>query len=123
MKCFRHPQSDAVGACKHCFKGTCSECSKDTGVGIACSPQCEEEVRLLKAIVDRNKQAFALAAKTHGRNSALLVLFGVAFVTFSATERTDPFLFPFLLSTGVIMLIGAIFSFLTGRRYSKPARA
>jgi hypothetical protein len=78
MKCFRHPQSDAVGACKHCFKGTCSECSKDTGVGIACSPQCEEEVRLLKAIVDRNKQAFALAAKTHGRNSALLVLFGVA---------------------------------------------
>jgi hypothetical protein len=35
MKRFRHPQIDAVGACKHCFKGACSECSKDTGVGIA----------------------------------------------------------------------------------------
>jgi hypothetical protein len=65
----------------------------------------------LKAIVDRNEQAFALAAKTLGRNSVLLALFVVAFVTFSATERTDSFMFPFLLSTGAIMLIGAFFSF------------
>jgi hypothetical protein len=121
MKCFRHPQADAVGTCKHCSKGTCSECSKDTGIGLVCSPQCEVEVRSLKAIMDRNKQAFALVAKAHGRNSALLLLFGIAFVAFSPIERTDPFIFPFLLSTGAIILTGAIFSFLMARRYAKSS--
>jgi hypothetical protein len=123
MKCFRHPQSDAVGSCKYCFKGVCTECAKDTGIGLVCDSQCEEEVRSLKAVVDRSKQAFPLVAKTHARNAVLLTLFGVAFFAFSLVDRSDAFLFPFLLSCGVIMIIGAIFSFLTGRKYAKPSRA
>jgi hypothetical protein len=121
MKCFGHPQIDAVGTCKYCFKGVCTECAKDTGVGIVCSPECEAEVRSLKATLDRSKQAFALVAKTHARNAVLLVLFGVAFFTFSAIDRSDSFMFPFLISFGVIMVVGAIFSFLIGRRYSKSS--
>jgi hypothetical protein len=121
MRCFRHPQSEAVGTCKYCFKGVCTECAKDTGIGIVCSPQCEEEVKSLQAIVDKSKQVFPLVAKTHGRNAILLALFGVAFFVFSAIARSDSFMFPFLLSFGVIMVIGAIFSFLMARRYAKSS--
>jgi hypothetical protein len=121
MRCFRHPQTEAVGACKYCFKGVCTDCAKDSGIGIVCSPQCEEEVKSLKAIVDRSKQAFPLVARTHVRNSILLALFGLAFFAFSAVARSDSFMFPFLFSFGLIMGIGAIFSFLMGRRYAKSS--
>ena len=123
VKCFRHPQSDAVGTCKYCFKGACNECAKDSDVGIVCSPQCEGEVRSLKEMVDRNKQAFPLVAKTHARNAILLTLFAVGFLAFSAIERSDSFLFPFFLSFGAILGIGAIFSFLMGRKFSKASRS
>ena len=93
MKCFRHPESDAVGTCKHCFKGTCSACAEDAGIGIVCSPQCEEEVRAVKFLVNKNKQAYPLVAKAHGRNAILLTLFGLAFIAFSFIARGDSFCF------------------------------
>ena len=123
MKCFRHPQSDAVGTCKFCFKGTCTECAKDSDVGVVCTPKCEEEVRSLKAMVDRNKQAFPLVARTHARNAILLTLFAVGFLAFSAIERTDSFMFPFFLTFGAIFGLGAIFSFLMGRKFTKASRS
>jgi len=45
MKCFRHPESDAVGSCKQCAKGLCSRCVVDVGKGLACKDSCEEYVR------------------------------------------------------------------------------
>ncbi len=122
MKCFRHPQSEAVGTCKYCFKGVCRECANDTGIGIVCSPECQEEVRSLKVVLDRSKQAFPLAAKSYARNAILLALFGAAFIAFSAIERSDSFMFPFFLSFGAIMVLGAIFSFLMGRKFAKLSR-
>ena len=123
VKCFRHLQSDAVGTCKYCFKGACTECAKDSDVGVVCSPQCEAEVRSLKAMVDRNKQAFPLVAKTHARNAILLALFSAGFLAFSAIERSDSFMFPFLLSFGAIFGLGAVFSFVMGRKFTKASRS
>lgn len=122
MKCFAHPQSDAVGTCKYCFKGICTECAKDSGIGLVCGPQCQEEVRSLKIMTDRNKQAFPLVGKTHTRNAVLLALFGTCFVVFSFAKRYDEFLFPFLLSFGAIMIVASLFAFLMGRRFAKASR-
>lgn len=36
MKCFNHPNSDAVGACLKCGRGVCSECAKVIGGKIIC---------------------------------------------------------------------------------------
>ena len=121
MKCFRHAQSDAVGTCKFCFKGVCAQCATDTGVGIACSPECQQEVKLLKAIIDRNKQAFPLAAKANTRNAILLFLFGFTFLGFGAIEE-DRSLLLFFGAVGVIMLIGGIFSLISARKYAKSPR-
>lgn len=123
MKCFRHSESDAVGTCKYCFKGVCSACANDTGLGVVCSPQCEEEVRAIKSLVDRSKQAFPFAAKTHSRNAVLLCLFGAALIVFGLVARDNSFLFPFLLAFGTIMVLGAFFSVLTGRKYAKSSQS
>lgn len=44
MKCFRHPENDALGSCKQCCKGLCSLCAVDLGVGLSCKGACEQSV-------------------------------------------------------------------------------
>jgi len=36
MNCFYHPQVSAVGICKYCQKGLCTECAVDLGHGMGC---------------------------------------------------------------------------------------
>jgi hypothetical protein len=115
MKCFKHPQADAVGTCKHCSKGVCGECASDTGFGIVCGPPCQEELRSIKTLLERNKKSYALVAKTHSRNALWLALIGLAFIAFGMIQRGNVFL-PVL---GAIFLLGSVFSFLAARRYAK----
>jgi hypothetical protein len=53
MHCYYHQDKEAVGSCKSCYKGLCSECAVDVGAGLACRGQCEERVRACNALVDR----------------------------------------------------------------------
>jgi hypothetical protein len=55
MKCFRHPEIDAIGMCKGCFKGLCSMCVVDVGNGIACKNSCEATVRSFNTQVAETK--------------------------------------------------------------------
>ena len=52
MKCYYHQARDAVGLCKSCNKGLCSDCATDVGNGLACRDRCEEQVRVLNTVVD-----------------------------------------------------------------------
>jgi hypothetical protein len=45
VRCFHHPDVDAVGLCKGCGKGVCRACAVDLGQGLACADSCEVEVR------------------------------------------------------------------------------
>jgi hypothetical protein len=36
MKCYNHPDRDAVGQCSQCQKGVCSECAHDVGGATLC---------------------------------------------------------------------------------------
>jgi hypothetical protein len=47
MKCYYHPNGDAVAVCKHCGRGLCHDCASEVGSGIACKGWCENEVRTL----------------------------------------------------------------------------
>lgn len=44
MKCFEHPELDAVGTCKQCSKGLCSTCAVDLAMGISCHGECRQLV-------------------------------------------------------------------------------
>jgi hypothetical protein len=54
VKCFNHREADAVGSCKACNKGLCPACAVDVGGGLSCRDICEQQVRRINELVDRN---------------------------------------------------------------------
>ena len=45
MRCFTHPQTDAVAQCSQCQKGICTACAHDAGGATLCSSCCEIGIR------------------------------------------------------------------------------
>ncbi len=56
MKCFYHPQMDAVGSCEHCSRGLCRDCASEREGGLACRGRCEAAVDAVAALIRRNVQ-------------------------------------------------------------------
>ena len=54
MRCFYHHEKEAVGTCKSCGKGLCPDCAVDLGRGLACRGRCEENVKTVIQLVERN---------------------------------------------------------------------
>ena len=120
MKCFTHSENEAVGSCKFCFRGVCTQCARDSGVGLACSETCEAQVKSVQALVDRNKKLVAFAPKTHSRNALMLTLMAAAFIAFGLFSEIR-FMSAFFIVFGGLMLCGAALSFLNSRKITKTA--
>ena len=54
MKCFYHPDLDALGVCKGCSRGLCNACAADSGNGLACASTCVEYVREVNELIERS---------------------------------------------------------------------
>ncbi|SRR5258708_4708200 len=80
MKCFYHPDRDAVAICKNCNRGLCQEDAVVVGDGIACKDKCEDKVRQLNALLDRNIATVQRAGTTYSLNSLLYVIMGIVFI-------------------------------------------
>lgn len=104
MKCFDHPQADAVGYCTSCSKGLCTACAIDTGSGLACSA-CEAKVR--------GAEKASRAAKT-----LPFFLPGGVFLVFGILEynpRTKVVDY-FLITLGTVFIAIAFFNYYVGAR-------
>ena len=45
MRCHRHRDAEAIGACLHCGRGVCADCDRATSpVPLNCSDACAEVV-------------------------------------------------------------------------------
>lgn len=121
MKCFKHPESEAVGTCKQCSKGMCPACAKDIGMSIVCSTECEAATKLIRTMVEQNKVVYPIAAKTHTRNGLMFALMGFVFLLF-AIVQIGTVLSVFTGCLGLVMLIGSVFYFANGRKYAKLAK-
>lgn len=118
MKCFNHPDQDAVGSCKHCSKGVCTTCAKESGWGIVCSQACEAEVQALRAMVERNRKMVAIGAKTHQRNAVILFAMAAVFIAFGAIQPHGAFQ-SYMIAFGIIMVVGGGFAIFNSRRIAK----
>jgi hypothetical protein len=96
----------------------CARCAKDSGVGVVCSQACEDEVRVVRAMLERSRKMYPLAAKTHLRNAIVLGAMAAVFLIFSRTSE-HRFLSNYLLAFGVVMLLGAAFAAFNSRRVAK----
>lgn len=118
MKCFSHPQNEAVGSCKYCFRGVCAQCARDSGVGLACSEKCESEVKSVHALVERNKKLTAFAPATHSRSAVILLLMAAVFIVLGMVSRIL-FMKAFLAVLGIVMLCGAALALVNSRKMAR----
>ena len=76
MKCFYHREAEAVGSCKACSKGLCGACAVDVK-GLACRDSCEEQVRSINQLVDRNIRVSPASERVLGKYSGAYLATGV----------------------------------------------
>jgi hypothetical protein len=124
MKCFNHPDTDAIGICKTCNKGICKECVVDVGNGLACKNSCENEVLMLNELLSRSKtthqktgKAYTSGAIIYGLLGSLFLLFGLINVTLWGSNNLG--LAFFTIFCGLIFLIGAALTYKSGRKIEK----
>lgn len=65
MRCFNHSDREAVGSCKACAKGLCSECVVDLGHGLSCRGPHEATVESYRVMLERNTKVMD-SARTNG---------------------------------------------------------
>jgi hypothetical protein len=114
MNCYYHyVDRAAVALCTNCNRGLCLECAADVPNGTACRNRCEGEVRAIKEVMERSKTGYQKAAGIHVRNAILyLLLFAVSTVIGLLTLPGGWV----MVGLGLVFLIGAGFSFSSGRK-------
>ena len=118
MKCFYHPQSDAVSLCKNCIRGLCLECAVDVGNGIACKGRCETQVISANELIERNKKAYQKQTGVNTRSAILYGCLGLVFMIFGLTQLNTSLAY-FLIPVGIIFLLASWFTYSAGKKFAK----
>jgi hypothetical protein len=125
MHCYNHQTKEAIGLCRHCFKGLCQECCQKNEDFLVCSENCAQKVSEIEEMNERAKNIYGIgkyASKRHFPLSVVLYLcMGVLFISLGVS---DLILYHvslsnydiFFISFGVLCLL---FSLLAWRRTSK----
>jgi hypothetical protein len=125
MRCYYHQDREAVGTCKSCGKGLCSECAVDLDKGLACRGRCEQDVRAVIQLVERNIRMEPTASRLlqSGRLARLAAgLFmlgsGALFLIFGLFEG-----FLFGIALGSCFIVYGVFVLWWSRRVSSKAKS
>ena len=123
MSCFYHHDRSSVGGCKSCGKALCPECAVDLGKGLACRDHCEEDVRALIAMIDRNvklsPQTTRLLESGRKIRSSTAVFNLVIGGIFIAWGLTDMDRFSFIAVLGGCFFAYGLFGLFQARRPAK----
>jgi len=123
MRCYYHQDKEAVGSCKSCGKGLCPDCAADVGKGLACRGHCEDDVRAVITLIDRNiklspKTAQILESSRKVRSSAATfnLVIGVIFIAWGLSDMER---FSFIVILGACFFIFGVFGLLQARKAAK----
>jgi hypothetical protein len=123
MSCFYHHDRSSVGGCKSCGKALCPECAVDLGKGLACRNYCEDDVRALIALIDRNvklsPQTTRLleSGRKIGSSAAIFnLIIGVIFIAWGLTDMER---FSFIAILGGCFFAYGVFGFFQAGRPAK----
>lgn len=119
MKCFNHAAADAVAICKNCNKAICHTCAVDVGNGISCRGSCEDEVRAVNALIQRNKSSSQKTSYAYQRNAIICALLGVVFTYLSvdAYQSQRSSLLVVTAGSALIFFLAAFFNYSTSRKF------
>jgi len=125
MRCYYHQDKEAVGVCKSCGKGLCTECAVELNKGLACRGRCEADVRALIELVDRNIKLSPTTTRLIESNRSLRAsgfifnfVFGAVFVAWGLQDKER---FSFVTIPGVCFLLFGCYGFLQARRLARAS--
>lgn len=118
MVCYYHPDRPAIGLCKHCQRGLCTNCAAEVEDSLACANRHEEQVNALDALTARNLLQAGRVGSVYRRNAVFYSLVGILFAGFGYYQlRFAGLQALFLLFIGLFLLYAAIANFLESRKY------
>lgn len=78
MKCFYHPELDAVALCKICHRGLCTDCFADAEEGVVCKNGCGQDAQAVNAIMAQGKAEYQRVLSRYGTRPLALAGAGLA---------------------------------------------
>ncbi len=118
MNCFYHATSPAVGVCKYCQRGLCTECAAIVDDVIACKHRHEDEVHQLEQLTARNLFQSKRVASAYNRNATFYGLVGAVFTGFGAMQyRFLGWQAIFFIMIGLFLLYAAGANYFEGRKH------
>ncbi|HNJ14877.1 MAG TPA: hypothetical protein PKL78_08105 [Anaerolineales bacterium] len=118
MNCFYHPGQPAVGMCKYCQRGVCSDCAAVVDDRLACKGRHEEKVRQLAQLSERNLLQSQHIQSVYMRNAIFYGLVGSAFAGFGLWQLKWLGLQAALfIALGIFLFYAAGANYFEGKRY------
>ena len=118
MNCYYHPTQSAVGLCKYCQRGLCSDCAAHAGDSLACKNLHEEQVRSMEALFQRNILQAKRVGSDYVRNTIFYGSVGILFTAFGASQlKWLGLQAAVYLLIGVALLWAAVANYLESRKY------
>ena len=114
MKCFRHPDVDAVALCKQCCKALCASCAVEGQGGISCHGTCAEEVERQHALLHRARQGLGAASAAIGRTAYFLLVCGAAMLVLGLVDDST-----FATIMGAVLLASGLVGIRTARKFPR----
>lgn len=108
MKCYYHNEVDAVGSCKACCKGLCSDCAVDMGGGLACINSCEDIVKEINVLIKANTKAMPVRMRGLFLWPIFYIILGMLFLSAPVLSGNQIKLFDFTTLSGLAFSIAGI---------------
>src|SRR5580658_9442633 len=115
MRCFNHPEVDAVAICKSCSRALCHECVSEVGKSASCKNRCEADVAALNELVQRGRTAYQKTSSTYLRSGIFVLLLGLVFFLIGIATSFGPKPDYFLLITGGLFIAWGISYFFSAK--------
>jgi hypothetical protein len=118
MNCFYHPDRPAIGLCKYCQRGLCSDCAAIVDDVLACQHRHEDEVHKLEQLAARNLFQSKRVGSSYMRNAIFYGLVGVLFAGFGIMQyRFLGMQAAFFIMIGLFLLYAASANYFKGRKH------
>ena len=118
MVCFYHPDKPAVGLCKYCQRGLCSDCAAPAGDSLACKNLHEEQVCAVEKLLQKNILQSKRVGSDYIRNTIFYGVVGILFAAFGFSQLRFLGLQALVyLMIGLALLWAALANYLESRKY------
>lgn len=115
MRCYYHPDTEAVGVCKNCYKGICRSCAVEVPDGLGCHATCAAKIRRMNELIERNQRVHTQIPVLHKRQARIGFAVGITTCVASLVFIHHLPAALLLLGGGTLMIVGSWMVYVYGK--------